>query len=89
LGRDLFRLSLRLQWFSEGTDFFNRTDPDAIGLAQCSVHSTGFCDPHFGPVNEVGDVGRISVAIADKAGRFHGWKDRGLKDEAVRREIAK
>src|ERR1700722_8986012 len=68
LRRELFRLALRLWWFSERTDFLNGTDANAIGLAQGSVNGTGLRDPHLGAMDDERDIRGVGVAIADKTG---------------------
>src|SRR5437899_6111255 len=66
LRRDLARLPLRLRRLADRTDLFDRTDADAVRLAQCPVDRPGLGDSHLGPANQRGDVGRIGIAVADE-----------------------
>jgi len=50
--------------------FFDRTEANAVGLAESAVDGTGFSDAHFGAADQGGDVGRIGIAIADEAARL-------------------
>jgi len=68
------------------SDLLDRADADAVGLAEGAIDCPGLGHPHFGPANERGDVERVSVAVADKAGGAFGREDRCLEDEAIRPE---
>ena len=76
-------------WFGEGPDFLDRADADAVGFAQGAVDGSGFRHAHFGAVDKERDIGRIGVAVADKAGGALGRVDRCLQDKPTRRGIAK
>ena len=65
LRRNLLRLASGGNWFSKGPDLLDRTDADAVGLAQSPIDRPGF--GQFGAADEGRDVGRIGVAVADEA----------------------
>ena len=66
LRRKLLRLSRGLRRFGEGPDLLDRADADAVGLAEGAIYRPGFCDPHFGAVDERRDVGRIGISITNE-----------------------
>jgi hypothetical protein len=43
--------------------------------------------PHFGATHQGGDVGGISITVADKTGGGFGRVDRSLQDEPVRYQV--
>jgi hypothetical protein len=65
------------------TEFLDRTEPDAIGLAERTVDSAGFGNAHLGAVNHRGDVRRIGISVADKAARARRFVYGRLKDPAT------
>jgi len=48
-------------------EFFDRTEPDAVSLAEGAVDSSSFGHAHLGTVNQGRDVGRIGIPVADEA----------------------
>ena len=88
LRRQLFRFG-SLRWLGERTDFLNRADSNAVRLPQGSVDGTGFCDSHFRSVDKKRDIGRISIAITDKASTILALVDSGLERPPLRGRIAK
>jgi hypothetical protein len=61
------RLARGGNWFGKGSDFLNRADADAVGLAQSSVDRPGFGHTHFGAMDQGRDIGRIGITVADEA----------------------
>ncbi|MGB0107410.1 MAG: hypothetical protein WBP52_02820 [Terriglobales bacterium] len=61
LGRKLFNP------IRKRADFLDRSDADAVGLPQSAIDGTGFGHAHLRPADERGNIGRIRVAVADKA----------------------
>ena len=53
------------------TDLFDRADTDAVCFAQSAVDGASLGDAHLGAMDEEGDIGRIGVAIANKA--YDSW----------------
>ena len=47
--------------------FLDRTESDAVGLAEGAVDGASFGDTHLGAVDQGRDVGGIGVAVADEA----------------------
>jgi hypothetical protein len=76
-----------LNWIRKRSDFLDRADADAVGLAQGAIDSTGLSHAHLRPANERGNVGRIGVAVADKTGGALGRENRCLEDEPIRPRI--
>jgi hypothetical protein len=62
------------------TEFLNRTEPDAVGLAEGAVDGSCFGDAHLGAVDQGRDVGWIGVPVADETARAGGFVDGRLKD---------
>jgi hypothetical protein len=50
-------------------ELLDRTEPDAIGLAERTIDGAGFGDAHLGAVDHGRDVGRIGIAVTDEAAR--------------------
>jgi hypothetical protein len=50
-------------------EFLDRTEADAVGLAEGTVDGSRFGDTHLGAVDQRRDVGRIGIAVADEAAR--------------------
>jgi hypothetical protein len=48
-------------------EFFDRTEPDAIGLTEGAVDGASFGDAHLGAVDQGRDVGGIGISISDEA----------------------
>ena len=48
------------------SDFLDRADADAVGLAQGAVDGTSLGHPHLGAADERGNVGGIGVAIPNE-----------------------
>ena len=68
LGRELLRLpGGRGSRSGKRADLLDRADADAVGLAQGPVDLPGLRHPHFGAVDQGGDIGGIGIAIADEA----------------------
>ena len=63
---------------------FERTQGDAVSLAQGTVDRTGFGHAHLGVVkDEGGDVAGMGIAITDEAAAVGGLIDGGLEDPEV------
>jgi hypothetical protein len=60
-------LLLRLRRSRNRPALLDRAEADAVGLAQGTVHGTGFGDAHLGAMNERRDVGGIGISVADEA----------------------
>jgi hypothetical protein len=82
LGRKL------LSWVRNRPDFFDRADADAVRLAQRAIDCPGLGHAHFGTTHEGGDIGRIGIAVADKAGGALGRENRCFENEPIRPRIA-
>jgi len=67
LGRELLRLPGGRSRFGERADFLDRTDTDAIGLAQGPVDRPCLGHAHFGAVDQRRNIGGIGIAVADEA----------------------
>ena len=68
-------------------DLLDRADADAVGLAEGAIDRSSFGYAHLGTADERGDVGRIGVTVADKAGGALRGIGRCLEDETIRRRI--
>ena len=79
LRRELLRFASGFERSGRSTDLLNRANPDAVGLAQSAIHGAGFGHAHFGTMDEGRDVGRISVAVADKSSAALRLVNSGLK----------
>jgi hypothetical protein len=73
----------------KGSEFFDRTKTDPVGLAQGPVDGPGLGHPHLGPEDKGGDIGRISVTVANEALGARRFVDRGLEDPATGRRVTK
>ena len=49
------------------TDFFDRAETNAIGLAECAVDGSGFGDSHLGATHQRGDIRWIGISVTDKS----------------------
>jgi len=67
----------------KGPEFLNRTKTDPVGLAQGPVDGPGLGYPHLSPADKGGDIGRISVAVANEPLGARSLVDRGLEDPAA------
>ena len=67
----------------KGPDLLNRAQPDAISLAEGSVDSPGLSHAHLGATDQIGHVGGIGIAIADKSFGPTMLVDGCLEDPAV------
>jgi hypothetical protein len=76
-----------LSRIGRGSYFLDRTDPDAVGLAQRSIHVAGLGDAHLSAADHRGNVGGIGIAVPDKADQTLGRVDRGLQHDAARLRI--
>jgi len=68
--------------------FLDRTESDAIGLAEGAVYCAGFGDTHLGAVDHGGNVGRVGVSVTDEAARTRGFVDDRLEDPATGVRVA-
>lgn len=66
-GEGVFRFGIDRR--SEGSQFFDRAEADAVSLAQGAVDSPGFRHAHLGTADQGRDVRGVSVAVADEAAR--------------------
>jgi hypothetical protein len=73
----------RLDERRTGTEFFDRTQTDAVGLAKGAVDGSCLGDAHLGTTDEGRDVRGISISISDEAARAGAFVDGGLEDPAV------
>ena len=48
-------------------ELLDRTEPDAVGLAEGAVDCAGFCDAHLGTVDQGRDIGGIGVSVARRS----------------------
>src|ERR1019366_388985 len=69
------------------SDLLNRADSDAIGLAQGAIDRPSFRYAHLGASHQHGNVGRVSVPVADETGGIFGRIYRRLEDETIGRRI--
>jgi hypothetical protein len=82
----LSRARTRRRW--SPTEFLNRAETDAVGLAESAVDGTSFRDAHLGSADSQRDIGRIGVSVADKAARAGRLVHSGLKDPTLCGRIA-
>jgi hypothetical protein len=82
-GRRVLMRSVRAGRAWRATEFFNRAEANAVGLAEGAVDGAGFGDAHLGAVDQGGDVGGISVAVADEAARAGTLIDGRLEDPSA------
>ena len=66
-GRRVLMRSVRAGRPRRPTEFLDRAEADAVGLAEGAVDGAGFGDAHLGAVDQGRDVGGIGVAVADEA----------------------
>jgi len=88
LGRELPYIRLGLTASGQGSDLFDRADPDSVSLAQGPVDRAGFGHTHFGAPDQGRDVGRVGIPIADKALAVAALVDGGLERPAARSRLA-
>src|SRR6266446_9490451 len=69
------------------SQLLNRTQPDAVGLAQGAVDSACFCDAHLSSVDHEGHVGGVGVTVTDETFRARRLVDGCLEDPAIVRCI--
>jgi hypothetical protein len=63
----LLATSLRRIWRSgEPSQLFNGAKPDTVRLPQSAVDSSSFGNTHLGSPDQGGNVGGISIPIADE-----------------------
>jgi len=63
---------------------FERTQANAVGLAQGPIDSAGFGHAHLGIVeNQRRDIAGMSVAVADEAAALGRFVNRGLEHPEV------
>ena len=67
LRRKFFGLGRGCRRLREGANLFDGADADSVGFPQSSVDSASFGNAHFGAVDKEGNIGRIGVAISNKA----------------------
>jgi len=89
----LWRKFLRL-WrgcgsLRERTDFLNGADADAVSFPQGAVDSASFGNAHFGTLDEERDIGRVGIAIANKASTGFGLVHSSLERPMLRLRVAK
>ena len=56
-------------------EFLDRTEADAVGLAEGAVDGASLGDAHLGAVDQGRDVGRIGITVADEAARTWRLED--------------
>src|SRR5260370_19405779 len=66
----------------------NRTQPDAVGLAQRTIDSSGFGHAHFSAADHGSCICGVGVTIADETLRISRLVDGRLEDPAVGRRVA-
>ena len=67
LGRNLLRLPGGWGRFGERPDLLDRTDADAVSLAEGPVDRPGFRHPHLGAVDQGRDIGGIGIPKTDES----------------------
>jgi len=65
------------------TEFLDRTEADAIGLAEGAVDGTGLGDAHLGAANQGRNIGGVGVSVTDETFRAEGLIDGRLEDPAA------
>src|SRR3989442_11555503 len=66
LRRELVRLAVRMCRLGKGTNLLDRTDADAVGLAQGPVDRPGLRHPHFGAVDQGRNIRGVSITVANE-----------------------
>ena len=87
LGRKLTLIGGGRRWTGIRSDLLDRADSDAIRLTQGTIDCSGFCDAHLGAAHQQGNVGRVSIAVADETRGIFGRKHGRLEDETIRCRI--
>ena len=93
LGATAVAIAVRILWrkllnrIRNRPDLLDRADADTISFAEGSIDSARFGHPHLRPPDERGNIGRIGIAVADKAGGALGRENRCFEDEPIRRRI--
>src|ERR1700720_3924340 len=88
-------IAIRLLWrkpfgrIRHRRHFLDRTDAYAISFAQSAIDGPSFGHAHFGAVNDRRNIGRIGVAITNKAPTIARLIDSSLKRPAVCLRVAK
>ena len=70
------------------TEFLDRAEADAVGLAEGAVDGARFCDPHLRAVDRGRYVGGVGVAVSDEAARARTLIHGRLKDPSGDARIA-
>jgi hypothetical protein len=73
----------------EGSDFLDRADADAVGLAQSAVDSPCLGDSHLSPVDERRNVGWVGVAVSYIPLRSSRTENLSFEGPTIVRWIAK
>src|SRR6266566_988569 len=69
LMRWLYGLALFSRWSGrtgKPSQLLNRTEPDAVGLAQGAIDSSGFSDAHLGATNQRRSICGVGVTVAEE-----------------------
>ena len=86
-GRRVLIRSVRAGRPRRPTEFLDRAEADAVGLAEGAVDGAGLGDAHLGAVDQGRDVGGIGVAVADEAFRTARFVNGRLEDPAAKGRI--
>jgi hypothetical protein len=76
-------------WSGCPAKLFERTESDAVGLAEGAVDGAGFGDAHLGAVDQRRNVGGGGVPVTDEAARTGRLVDGCLENPPVERGITK
>src|SRR5258708_10275992 len=73
----------RIHWSGEPSQLFNGAKPDAVGLPQGAVDSSGFGHAHLGAADKGRRICGVGVTITDETFRTASLIDDGLKNPTV------
>ena len=66
---------IRCERARKGSNFLHRADADAVRLTQSSIDCTSLCNSHFRPADQIGGIGWVGIAVANKALAGRGFEN--------------
>ena len=67
----------------EGSEFFDRAQPDAVSLAKSTIDGARLGNAHLGPADQGRHVRGIGIAVADESLRVRPFIYSGLEDPSI------